>query len=519
MKKSLLLLLLLIQSSLIQAQASLNWQKLYGGSDSDKATCFLTPNPYVSMTNGYFIGGHYKSTDGDFTSNQGNYDAFVMSVDGSGNEVWKTTFGGSDVDYIYDMISDGTDIYVVGASKSGDGDITSNHGNYDYLVAKLDTSGNIFWIKTFGGSDVDKATSVTIDYNNSLIKVLGYSKSDDGDVAAGSNHGGYDIWMINLDFSGNLVSQHSYGGSADDKSGEFNKNVFSDFLIAGYSKSSDGDLTTNHGNYDYWVFKIDANDDIVWQKSYGGSGIDKEPHVTNYSGMMSVVGTSNSNDGDITNPQGSFDIWLIQIDESNGNILSEVSIGGTGADFASDIIDFPLAIRNDGSYAYIAAYSNSDDGNFDTNNGNYDAWIVGLDFSPDYDLFHLGGNDVDKLVAINAENALGVSKSNDGDFNTQHGNYDIWFLSTDLPILDTGIDQISINVKTYPNPVSAYVKIEADDIQKIAIFDMSGKLVKSYKVPALIDMANINLSGLSSGEYLLKTTTKKGIGLNKITKK
>ena len=523
MKKKLLLLLLVVQSGFMQSQ-TLNWQKLYGGTDSDKGTCLLTPNSLTyPMPNGYYIGGYYKSTDGDFTSNQGNYDAFVMSVDASGNMLWQTTFGGSNADYIYDIAYDDTGLFVTGATKSDDGDITSHHGNYDYFVAKLDFSGNLIWVKTFGGSDVDKATSITVDQSNSTLKVLGYSKSVDGDIATGSNHGGYDIWLINLDLDGNLLSQHTYGGSNDDKSTELNKitGVNGERIITGYSKSSDGDLTTNHGNYDYWIFQIDSNDNIVWQQSYGGSGIDKEPYITSFSGMTTVVGTSNSNDGDISNPLGNFDIWLLQISENNGQIYSQANIGGSGADFATDIIDFPLAIRSydDGSYAYISAYSNSDDGNFDTNNGNYDSWIVGLDFSTDYNTFHLGGNDVDEILAIDKDYSLGVSKSIDGTFNTQHGNYDIWLINSDMPIIDTGIDQPVINVKTFPNPVTDIIQVESEYIQKIEVFDMFGKLVKSYKVPALIDVANINLSGLSSGEYLLKTTTKKGVGLNKITKK
>ena len=520
MKKSLLILLLIVQSLILQSQ-TVHWQKLYGGTDSDKATCFLSPSPVIYPSPGLIIGGHYKSVDGDFTSNQGNYDAYVMSIDPSnGDIIWQTTFGGSNADYIYDIAFVGSDIYVVGATKSNDGDITSGHGNYDYLVAKLDTSGNLIWVKTFGGSDIDKATSVIV--VNSGIKVLGYSKSTDGDIATGSNHGGYDIWLLNLDTDGNILSQHTYGGSNDDKSVEFNKSWGgSDGIITGYSKSNDGDLTTNHGNYDYWIFKIDTNDNIVWQQSYGGSGIDKDPHITNFSGTTYVAGSSNSSDGDITNPLGNFDIWFLEIDNQTGQLNYQTNIGGTGADFTTDIIDTQLVIRSSNApVGYIAGYSNSNDGDFATNNGNYDSWLIGIDFSNNFNtFFHLGGDDVDELEAIDFNYLLGKTKSEDGSFNTQHGNYDIWLTNEELPFDNGGIDQPVINVKTYPNPVFGDIQIEVPNIQKIELFDINGQLVKSYKVPGIIDMAKINISNLPNGAYLLKTTTKKGIGLNKIMKK
>ena len=520
MKKSLLILLLIVQSLILQSQ-TVHWQKLYGGTDSDKATCFLSPSPVIYPSPGLIIGGYYKSVDGDFTSNQGNYDATVMSINpNNGDILWQTTFGGSNADYIYDIAFVGSDIYVVGTTKSNDGDITSAHGNYDYLVAKLDISGNLIWVKTFGGSDIDKATSVVI--INSTIKVLGYSKSTDGDIATGSNHGGYDIWLLNLDTDGNILSQHTYGGSNDDKSVEFNKSWnFNDGIITGYSKSNDGDLTTNHGNYDYWIFKIDANDDIVWQQSYGGSGIDKDPHITNFSGMTYIAGTSNSTDGDITTPLGNFDIWFLEIDNQTGQLNFQTNIGGTGADFATDIIDTPMVTRSSNApIGYIAGYSNSNDGDFTTNNGNYDSWLIGIDFSNNFNtFFHLGGGDVDELEAIDFNYLLGKTKSEDGSFNTQHGNYDIWLTNEELPFDNGGIEQHIINVKTYPNPVFGDLQIEVPNIQKIELFDINGQLVKSYKVPESTDMAKINLSNLPNGTYLLKTTTKKGVGLNKITKK
>lgn len=50
---------------------------------------------------------------------------------------------------------------IVGSAQSADGDLTSNQGAEDIMVAKLDASGNKQWVKTFGGSASDYANAVT----------------------------------------------------------------------------------------------------------------------------------------------------------------------------------------------------------------------------------------------------------------------------------------------------------------------------------------------------------------------
>ena len=529
--KKLLLLLSIFIASFVYAQ-TMDWQKLYGGTDSDKATCVSYIYDSSNHTFNVCTAGHYKSSDGDFTSNYGNYDCFVTDFDESGNEIWKTTFGGTDADYIYAMGYNATNIVVVGASKSNDNDITGNHGNYDMLVVKLDLSGNIVWQKSFGGTEVDKATSVQVS-NTGEIYVLGYSKSTDGDVTAGANHGDYDIWLLKLDANGTILWQKNYGGTSDDRSTDLLSDGYSNNLyFSGYSKSNDGDLTNNQGNFDYWVVKIDDTGTIIWQHSYGGSGIDKEPHISLRFTFL-VAGYSNSTDGDITNPKGSFDIWALKINENNGGAYWEKSYGGTGADFTTGVDnhhDLIVAQRTQSlPDAYILGYSNSDDGDFPTNAGNYDAWLLGIDYDGTIlNSLHLGGNNVDKILGINTEMAyppqpkylVGTTKSDTGDFATQHGNYDAWLLGAMLPYdMGSGIAENQININTYPNPAKDYVHIATDDILMISLFDTTGKRVLQIQTPDQPDNLDLNLSNLSKGNYLLKVLSKKGAGSKVILKK
>jgi hypothetical protein len=44
------------------------------------------------------------------------------------------------------------------------------------------------------------------------------------------------------------------------------------YITAGYSKSSDGNATFNHGDNDFWIVKMNALGILQWQKALGGSG-------------------------------------------------------------------------------------------------------------------------------------------------------------------------------------------------------------------------------------------------------
>ncbi|HUM47767.1 MAG TPA: hypothetical protein PLD84_12630 [Chitinophagales bacterium] len=73
--------------------------------------------------------------------------------------------------------------------------------------------------------------------------------------------------------------QHAYGGSAGDDARDFQKTSDGGLIICGYNGSKDGDLTGITPSYvlNYWVLKLDANQNIQWAKTYGGSKSDV-PH-------------------------------------------------------------------------------------------------------------------------------------------------------------------------------------------------------------------------------------------------
>ncbi|MDD3630676.1 MAG: hypothetical protein PHF55_06625 [Bacteroidales bacterium] len=84
---------------------------------------------------------------------------------------------------------------MAGGTWSNDGDMSGNHGGYDALVVKLNSSGNIEWQKCLGGTDYDYAYSIHQTSDGGFI-VAGSTESNNYDVSG--NHGASDAWVVKL---------------------------------------------------------------------------------------------------------------------------------------------------------------------------------------------------------------------------------------------------------------------------------------------------------------------------------
>jgi hypothetical protein len=397
---------------------NLEWQKTLGGSEDDAAYSIQQ-----TIDGGYIFAGSSNSDNGDVTGNHGSGDYWVVKLDSSGTIEWQKAIGGSYGDYAC-SIRQTIDGYVVaGESNSIDGDIERNHSIYlhCWLIGLSDT-GAIEWQKALGGGGNDVATSIKQTFDDGYI-VAGWSSSTDGDVTA--NHGGYDEWIVKLDSTGELDWQKTLGGSDHDEAKCIQQTNDSGFIVAGFSYSLDGDVAGNHGNQDYWIVKLSNAGTIQWQKSLGGSGDDEANAIQQtIDGGYIVAGWSNSTDGDIIDNHGNYDYWIVKLD-FNGGILWKKSFGGSGNDKATSIYQ-----TKDKGYV-IAGYSNSNNDNVTGHHGNSfysDYWIVKVDSVGNIQWQKsLGGTEEDEAYSIQQTNdsgyvVAGSSYSNDGDVTGHHGS-------------------------------------------------------------------------------------------------
>jgi len=126
---------------------------------------------------------------------------------------------------------------------------------YCCWIVKLDNLGNLLWQKSLGGSEWDTAESIQQTTDGGFI-VAGYSRSMDGDVAV--NNCLQDYWIVKLDNLGIILWQKSLGGSASDNAMSMQQTLDGGFIAAGYTRSDNGDVAGNHGMNDMWVVKFSS---------------------------------------------------------------------------------------------------------------------------------------------------------------------------------------------------------------------------------------------------------------------
>lgn len=272
-----------------------------------------------------------------------------------------------------------------------------------------------------GGSASDGGREI-IQIEDSTLIVFGSTSSSDGDISF--NHGENDFWLIETDLYGNLIWEKTYGGSDADGYINLHKTNEGDYILFGKTQSIDGDVSGNHGGLDYWVVKVDDTGNIIWQRCIGSSVNDYASQMSvDEEGNIYVIGNTHGDDGDITDPHGFVDYWIAKLN-SDGEIMWDRSLGGSSADWGTSI-----CVTDDGGYI-VGGATISSDGDVECENtsiSNWDMWIVKLDSLNNIQWQRCyGGSHTENAVDIKTTEdggyiIAGITNSNDGDVSGFHG--------------------------------------------------------------------------------------------------
>lgn len=291
----------------LNAQGQVAWLKMYGGSLDETAAAIIP-----TADGGYVFLGGAGSSDGDLTTTPQMTDVWLVKINATGDISWQKTYGGSAPDFGRAFQAAPDDGFVVLAGTSSyDGQVSGHHGSTDFWVFQVDVSGQLMWQRAFGGANIDTPYDI-ISTNDGGYMAVGSSKSTDGDLS--NNQGDHDIWLVKMSFEGELEWQKTYGGSNADISRSVLQLSNGNFVVPGYTVSTDGDVSQNYGLFDFWVFQINPSGTLLWEQHYGGPAIDwvYEAQVLN-DGSIIIAGETNSKQDDISFNNGSVDGWLVQL--------------------------------------------------------------------------------------------------------------------------------------------------------------------------------------------------------------
>lgn len=466
----------------------MQWQQLYGGYDFDNGNAGI-----MATGSGYLFGSMSFSSDGDHhASSNGIADFWVIRTDDFGNLLWEQSYGGENIDILSDMIKSSKGYILSGYSASWGMQVNGHHGspsrpNDDMWLVGIDTGGALLWSKTYGGSEQDRAFSMCKANDNGYM-VAGYTNSQNGDLTPIRDTQNFDVWIVNINDTGGILWQKTYG----DTGVEYTNCIISasngGYIFAGFSTSNNGLFTGNHGSYDFWVVKIDDSGGMQWQKNFGGTKMDFVNSICQSSdGGYLIAGSTESNDGDITLLHGIMDMWLVKINK-NGLVEWNKTYGGSKEQRASSAI-----ATLDGGFI-VTGWTTSTDGTVVGKTDNTDdCWVLKLDAGGNIQWQKIiGGQSNDFGIRIiqtpdSGYVITGTTYSKNDEFSHNQGLSDVWTIRlAKNPVIHSGFDNIS-------------------DADKIQIAPTLNKGQFTVSLPTGFEFASINLYDMEGREMPIQT--------------
>ncbi len=283
----------------VNGNGNLQWSKAFGGTRNDFAEDVQT-----TSDGGYIITGRTLN----FGVIRSTISVYLLKIDNTGNLQWSNTYGytGSDHGYSVQETTDGGYIIAGLTQRSGTGD--------DVFLIKTFNNGNLDWSKQFHNPNGG------IEHGYSLQQT-----TDGGYIIAGLTAPNHDVYLLKTDNNGNLEWTRTFGGTGRDIANSVQQTTDGGFIITGETSSFGA------GGQDVYLLRTDANGDLLWSKTFGGSERDIGYYVrqTNDGGYI-IAGVTASFGVDF------WDAYLIKTD-GNGNLEWSKTFGGVSVDIGRSV--------------------------------------------------------------------------------------------------------------------------------------------------------------------------------------
>lgn len=476
----------------------------------------------ITSDNGFILAGYT------------NFDnAYILKLNSNGDTIWTKNIDAGGMDLLYSVQQTEDDGFVFGGRTSGFG-----AGGQDMFLIKTDSNGDNQWTRAIGGT-ADETV-------NSIIQT-----ADGGFIIAGNTYsfgaGLNDFYIVKTNSSGSILWAKSIGGTGNDNAYSITTTVDSAYVAVGLTTSAGA------GDRDILAVKLDKNGNIVWTKTYGGTGDDRANSIQQtIDGGFVISGVTNSFGA------GSYDFNLIKIDAS-GNLSWEKTFGGTGDEWAYSIqpttgsgfilAGYSTSFGQGGSDYYLVKTNSVGDtiwtrtfggamaeiGTFakQTSDNGYAVIGYGQSFAVGSYDFHFVKTD---------SNGNGICNQN--STNTVVNNPTSTVTTPSLTVLSGGISnsasstvsggatinslctnvgiqlpkQAEPSFTFYPNPARQYFHISLPSHQtfNLKVVDITGHIV--YNNNKATSNITVDCSNFSSGVYFVKAVNERTVLMGKLIK-
>lgn len=214
------------------------------GNSQDVANAVAVDGSGNAYVTGYTLSPNFPRV-GESNGYEGSYDAFVTKLSPTGAILYSTYWGGTGVDAGTGIAVDSTGVFVTGYTSSSNFQgqrIGSLSSGFHAFVTKLQLTGGIpIYSLELSGSSYDEANAIALDSSHNAY-ITGITSSTDFPMIGSwqtSNHGGYDAFVAKVDANGNLVKSAYIGGSSSDWANGIAVDASGDVWITGETFSAD----------------------------------------------------------------------------------------------------------------------------------------------------------------------------------------------------------------------------------------------------------------------------------------
>ncbi|GAB3917383.1 hypothetical protein GCM10028804_05400 [Larkinella terrae] len=307
----------------ISSDGTKQWDKTLGSTQEDYLTSLIA----LPENQGYLlVGNSYSNAGGDKSDNsKGDSDYWVVKIGPDGRKSWDKTIGGGSSDYPAAILptTDGNYLLAGYSASNAGGDKSDNSkGQYDFWIVKIKPDGTKLWDRTIGSPDSDYLSSAAVTADCFLLSGSSYGGSGHDKSEAGL--GRSDFWVVKINSDGQKIWDRTLGANKDEVGTDAVALADGGYLIGGFTDSNTSAFKSenNRGDIDYWVIKLAADGNYVWDKNIGSSRNDiLNGLAQTASGDLLLLGDSYAEaSGDKTQnpigPDGDSDFWLVVLKET-----------------------------------------------------------------------------------------------------------------------------------------------------------------------------------------------------------
>jgi hypothetical protein len=352
----------------LDAKGQQLWQKNFGGSSNEWFATVLE-----TSDGGWIAGGQtFSGPSGNKESlayGQGDY--WVVRVTPDGEKVWEKTFGGISDDEVRGIAETADGGFII-AGKSAS-NVTGNKTvpwigypfvSRDIWVIRTDASGDVLWQRSYGGGFYDQPYAIECTASGGFVIAAG-SESSPGGTKQSPNYGMSDAWILCLDPNGQILWERAFGGSSGDWAVSVHQTTDAGFVVGAITASGiSGNKTTPHfGSPNYWIIRLDASGNKLWEQTFGANNSDWLSAVfQTLDGNFIVGGFSDLGTGGnkIAPNREGLDGWFLRLN-SEGDRIWEETYGATISNTVYPLDVSAMALTQDGGIVFAGeAYRGGD---------------------------------------------------------------------------------------------------------------------------------------------------------------